>query len=570
MRWTYIKPRLVLLGLVWLFSVFAFDPLLKWAMIKGLEKAAKARVEISSVKTTFLHPSLVINGLTVADSSQKYTNLVQFSRLELSAEGAPLLEKKFVVDKGSLTGLRFGTPRKTSGQLLFSRPEPPSPMVKKAQEQAKALAAASADNLTSRFKADYKVAPGDLESVKLAKQLEENYKKDYADIVGRVDGKAYQADLDALKARYDKAKAEKNFLKRARDYAETAKDAKKLTDRFNKDSKDAEAALAREKDGFKALDEARRRDQEAVMAKMKLPSLDSRSLGEALAGPVAAQKAATVMKWLALARRYMPASAGPTKTPARRGRVVHFPGGRAYPTLLVRELRLTGELGRQDPLAYSGTVEGLTTQPQVYGKPTVASISGAKGARRLDFKFILDGRDNIFVTDSNLSYTGMPVAGLQLGSPSSLGVDVSGGSGSFQADLRTEGDKVDGKAQVLLSGAKFLTQAGGIAAGPLGAAVDSAFSGLSSAVIQADVSGTVSDPRLAVRTNLADALSKAFSRALGAQARAAQDAARAKVDAALKPYQDRLKKLASDSQSDLESRLKSESETLKKGTGYFY
>ncbi len=570
MRWSYIVPRLVLLVLVWVFSVFAFDPLLKWAMIKGLEKAAKAKVEISSVKTTFLHPSLVINGLTVADSSEKYANLVQFSRLAFSAEGAPLLEKKLVVDEASLTGLRFGTPRKTSGLLLFAKPEPPSPMVEKAQRQAKELASASAGGLAARAKADYEVSPDDLESVKLAKRLEENYKKDYAGIAARVDGKAYQADLDALRARYEKAKGEKNFLKRARDYAEIGKDAKKLIDRFDKDRKDAEAALAAARDGFKALEGARKRDQEAVMARLNLPSLDKQSLAEALAGPEAARKASAILKWINLARRYMPASAGPTKTPARRGRVVHFPKERTYPALLVRELRLTGELGLRDPLAYSGTVQGLTSQPQVYGKPTVAVISGGKGARKLDFKAVLDGRGNVFTTACALSYTGMPVTDLKLGSPGSLAVDVTGGTGSFRADIRTSGEELNGKAQASLSGAKFRPQGGGIPAGPLRRAVDASFAGLSSAVIEADISGTLSSPKLGVSTDLANAIAKAFSNALGAEVAQARDEAKQKVDAALKPYQDSLNKLASDSQSALESRLKSESETLKKGTGYFF
>lgn len=562
MRWSYLAPRLVLLVLVWAFSVFAFDPLLKWAMIKGLEKAAKAKVEISSVKTTFLHPSLVINGLTVGDSSEEYANLLQFSRLELSAEGAPLLEKKLVVDEASLTGLRFGTPRKTSGFLLFVKPEPPSPMVEKAQRQAKELASASAGNLAAKAKADYKVSPDDLESVKLAKQLKANYEKTYADISARFDGKAYQSDLDALKARYAKARGEKNFLKRAKDYADIAKDTKKLTARFDKDRKDAEAALAAAKDGFKALDGARKRDQEAVMAKLHLPSLDKQSLAEALAGPEAAQKAATILKWINLARRYMPASAGPTKTPARRGRVVHFPKEHTYPSLLVRRLALTGELGSQDPLAYSGTVEGLTSQPQVYGKPTVVVINGAKGARKLDFKAMLDGRGGVFATASTLSYTGMPVTDLKLGSPGSLAVDVNGGTASFSADIKTRGENLDGKAQASLSGAKFQPQGGGILAGPLRRAVDSSFAGLSSAVIKADISGTLSAPKLGVSTDLANAIAKAFSNALSAEVDQAREEAKRKVDAALKPYQDSLYKLAAAKQSELNDKLKTQAAAL--------
>ena len=37
MRWSYIIPRFILLVLVWAFFFFAFDPLLKMGIVKGLE-----------------------------------------------------------------------------------------------------------------------------------------------------------------------------------------------------------------------------------------------------------------------------------------------------------------------------------------------------------------------------------------------------------------------------------------------------------------------------------------------------------------------------------------------------
>ena len=116
----------------------------------------------------------------------------------------------------------------------------------------------------------------------------------------------------------------------------------------------------------------------AVMARW-LPSLDTQSIALMLAGPLIAEKTAQAMKWAALARKYMPASTkGVLKNEARRGREVHFPKERSYPAVLVRKLSLSGELGLEDPLEYSGTVEGLTTQPQVYGRPTTSG-KGVKG-----------------------------------------------------------------------------------------------------------------------------------------------------------------------------------------------
>lgn len=556
MRWSYVAPRLALLILLWAFFFFAFDPLLKWGMIKGIEKGAKARAEIASLRTTFLHPSLKITGLAVADAGEEFRNLVEFSELSFSAEGASLLEKKLVVENAALKGLRFGTTRKTSGKLPFVKEEP-SELVEGFKKESKDFALERASDAKAEAAADYKVDPAELGSVKLAKQLEESYHKDYAGISSRLDTKKYEAGLEALKARHEKAKGENNFAKQAKDYAEIGKEVKKLTSDFKKDKEETEAALARAKDSFKALDEARRKDLAEVMAKMKLPSLDTQSIARMLAGPLIAEKTAQAMKWAALARKYMPASAkGVLKNEARRGREVHFPKEKSYPTVLVRKLSLTGELGLEDPLEYSGTVEGLTTQPQVYGRPTTLLVKGAKGARRLDLKASIDAAGDELRTTSELSYAGMPVKQLQLGSPSSFLLEITGGTAAFEAALKTAGETIEGRAAARLKGAAFKPKADNIKAAPLRSAVEASFAGLSSALIATGISGTVKSPTLSIETDLANALSKAFSGAMGAEAKKAQEAAQKKVDEVLKPYRARLDGLAASKQAELGGKLK--------------
>jgi uncharacterized protein (TIGR03545 family) len=252
----------------------------------------------------------------------------------------------------------------------------------------------------------------------------------------------------------------------------------------------------------------------------------------------------------------MPSSAkGPLSGEAKRGRVVHFPRERAYPSVLIKKLALTGELGAEDPLEYAGTIEGLTTQPQVYGRPTTAVVKGAKGRRRLDLKAVLDATGPQVRTDSSLVYSGMAVGSMDLGSPSSFMVNIAGATGDLEASLRTAGEELDGKAALRLSGASFKADAAGIKAEPLKRAVQSSFAGLTSAVIGADISGTLKAPKLSVTTDLANALSKAFAGAMGAEVKQAQEEAQKKVDEALKPYRAKLDGLASAKQAELDGRL---------------
>ncbi|OGR64629.1 MAG: hypothetical protein A2X30_04265 [Elusimicrobia bacterium GWB2_63_16] len=556
MRWSYIAPRLTLIALVWAFFFFAFDPILKWGLIKGIEKGAGARAEIASVKTTIFPPSLSVKGLAVGDAAAEYTNLCEFASLDFRMEGRPLLEKKFVIDRAALAGLTFGTPRKTSARLPLAKEEPPSEFSRQLQAESKDFALDRAADVKADALTAYTVNPDDLESVKLARELERKFDEDYRQLFEKADMQRYQARMDALKASYGKARGETNFVKQAKDYAAAAKELRKLTEDFKRDKAELERAMAEAKTALKAVEEARRKDTANVMGKMKLPSLDKESLGRMLAGPAIAAKADKAMKWAAIARRYMPASAT-AKTLAReaaRGRVVHFPKERAWPSFLIRELALSGELNLDAPLDYEGRIEGITTQPKVYGKPLVADIKGSKGARRLQANALVDATGDILKARALVNYSGMDVSGLRLGSENSVSVAVSG-TGSFDGKFAAAGESLSGRGTFNIAGASFAPKADAVKTPQLRSALLGAFSGLDSASVWTDLGGTVKAPKFSVGTDLAAALSAGFSRALGAELKKAQEAAAAKVDAALEPYKKKLDALTSAKEAELKEKL---------------
>jgi hypothetical protein len=85
--------------------------------------------------------------------------------------------------------------------------------------------------------------------------------------------------------------------------------------------------------------------------------------------------------------------------------------------------------------------------------------------------------------------------------------------------------------------------------------VEASFSGLSSALIETDITGTFKSPKLAINTDLANALSKAFTGAMGAEVKKAQEEAQKKIDEALKPYRSKLDGLAASKQAELGGKL---------------
>ncbi|HOW90419.1 MAG TPA: hypothetical protein PL037_09050, partial [Elusimicrobiales bacterium] len=326
---------------------------------------------------------------------------------------------------------------------------------------------------------------------------------------------------------------------------------------FQKDRKQIEETAAGLKEGMKAADEARKKDLEAVMGRMKMPSLDTQSLARMLVGPAIADKTQTALKWLGMARKYMPDNSRKQilKADAGRGRSVHFPKLNAYPSFLIKKMAVSGELGLDVPMDYAGTIEGITTQPQVYGKPLKALIKGSKGSRRLDFKALLDNTGTAMKGDVALNYSGITVDNLSLGNPESIGASVTGGTGLLDSRISLAAENIQGDAVFKITGAKVTPSADNIKFAPLKTAVTNAMSGLSEVGMGVKITGTLTAPSLALTTDLADKLNGAFKNAFGAELDKAKAQAQEKVDAALKPYKARLDALTSSKQQELRDKL---------------
>ncbi len=560
MRWSYLLPRFIFLALIWVFFFFAFDPILKWGIRKGMEKAAKAKVEIAEVHTTFLHPSFRMTGVTVGSAKEEFTNLLEFSRLEFGIAGAPLLEKKFIIDEALLSGLKFGTARKTSAKLPFVKEETPK-FITDLKAEGKDMAAERLGDLKGGAAADVKsveVSADSLSSVKVYHDLQTKYEAQYAELSKKAGSNEYQARMDAIKAKVEEANQQKDPLKKAKEFAKIQKDVKQVTEDFKNDRKLIEETAAGLQEGMKAAEEARRKDIEAVMGKMKMPGLDTKSLANMLVGPAIADKTQTAMKWLAMARKYMPDNFAKKKaqqTDAARGRNVHFPKEHAYPAFLIRKMSVSGEVGLDVPLDFSGTVEGITTQPQVYGKPLTALIKGAKAGRALDFKALLDNTGAVMKGGVSLKYSGMAVKELTLGKPGSIGAAVTGGTGRFDSVLNLTGENLRGDAMFRVEGAKVVPQADSIKLAPLKTAVINSMSGLSSVGMGIKIGGTLTSPSISLTTDLAEKLANAFKGAFGAEFEKAKAEAQAKVDAALKPYKSKLESLTGSRQKEIRDKL---------------
>ena len=121
-RWKALGPLLAvaLLGGVawWLFG----DALGRRAFEAAGTAIIGAKVDVDRMHLALLRGKVELQGLTVASPSESLKNVLQANQLVADLDLLPLLEKKVVIDRLAATGMRFGTPRATSGIVQSSSP----------------------------------------------------------------------------------------------------------------------------------------------------------------------------------------------------------------------------------------------------------------------------------------------------------------------------------------------------------------------------------------------------------------------------------------------------------------
>lgn len=103
-------------GAVFFFTVL-MNPLLERALESGLESAFEARADVDRFRLNLLRFRVSIAAVTVANKEHPMENLFELSRVEFRLLPQAVLRGKIYIEEIRADGLKFGTPRKTSGAL---------------------------------------------------------------------------------------------------------------------------------------------------------------------------------------------------------------------------------------------------------------------------------------------------------------------------------------------------------------------------------------------------------------------------------------------------------------------
>ncbi len=507
------------------FGVLFLDGLIRRALVSAGQAAAGAKVEIGSVRTRLLAGRATVSRARAADKDEPMKNLVEFELAEFALKPSALLRGKVVVTAASLTGLRFGTARQTSGALA---PRPPS-----ALEAAVRRQLAPAASPLGEAKRDVKT---ELDAAKLQslKALEEARARLEA-VPGRFQAKAeeagrIEAELREITKTLSGLKGGGSPADIARS-VETAASAQRRLKALLADVERSKKELARELDAVKArlkqAEELKGRDLSGLMAAAGLPSLDAAELSRRLLGPALMKKVSTGMRWLAWAKNSRPARQAAKKPERRRGLTIEFPSKDGDPSFLLEHARLQGFLAREaGELALEGSLGGVTTNPPLYGKPARLRLSGGGAVNGPSFKLdgTLDQTKEPGAGTLEFSYAGVPLSGLMLGDEE-LGAKLAAGSARVSGSLKLAGEEWSGEVRLQAEGVSLEPKLG--MKGGLGRLAGEALRGVKGFGAVIGLSGREDDLSFTVRsdlgTSLAEGLKRGAASAFAAQRKALED-----------------------------------------------
>lgn len=517
-----------------------------------------ARVDVGAADLRPTEGIVRLTGLQVANPDQPMKNLFEAESIVGQVRIEPLLQKKVVLERVEVLGVRFGTDRSTSGAL-----ENPDPAAGALWREIDAWADAievpelSLDALTGVVRTEA-ISADSLATVRFAR-----------DALLRVDslGGSWDERLERIdpRPRIDSVRAVVERLEQFRLTPTTALQLPGLL----RDGRSSLQALTSLQGEVAALDdsvrttlagvvptaerlaELRTRDLAYARSLLDLPSLEAPSVSPALFGGTALSWMRPMLYWARTAERFLPPGLDPRNRPGPRraraeGTTYDFRRGAEWPAFLVEQGDVTLSIDGRGAAAgaYTATVRDLTTTPAAWSEPTTILIGREAGPSSIQLAASLDHTGDVLRDSLELVVRGLELPAVSV---SAFGGSLSLGVGDQRVSARRVGDEISLRLEwssddISWQGAGVdTTDALEIGSADWGRSlVQRAVAGLERIELTVGLDGSISSPSLVVESNLGGAVAASLRREVGREIEAAENRIRAEITAQAAPHVERL------------------------------
>ena len=576
-RWKAIGPLLllflILILLVWVFA----EPVARDTTEEAATQLLGTEVNVGKLDLIPRQASVDMRALQIADPFVLTRNLIEADEIRLKLNPAALAEKKLVIERLTLSGMKFGTTRKKPAR----RPSGDgfAPRAYQAVEQwskqfdVPLLSLTPIDTIRQLA-----LNPTQLTTIREAQSLLAR-----TDSVRQGLEQGFQQlkvgpTVDSARALAQKLAAtdpKKLGLDGTRQAIESVKETLKKVDEAKKQVEGLERNVGTTVhslgQGVKLLDQARQKDFAFAKSLLKLPSFSAPEIGGALFGKVSIDRFKQAAYWAELAQQYMPPGLLPRPKPGPQrlrasGETIEFPKAKELPQFLLQEGQLDFSIGGTSPVqgAYAATVEGLTSTPALYGRPTRITASrraAASAVASIDVAAVINHLTERTLDSATARLQGVALPSFDLpGLP--LRLQPGTGSSSLTFSMRNAGAHLLGRWAVESKQVKWVADTTGRQLNELERLVVRVVSGLNDLQVVAELGGSMASPKFSVASNLDKAIAQRLQAVVGEEVARAEKMVRAKVDSLVADKVEPVKRQMAAVQAQATGRIQAEKQRL--------
>ena len=523
-RWGGLITCIIITGLIALFNIVFLDTIIERSIEDKASTVIGARVDIGSLDVGIFDLSIAIHDIEITNPDEPMRNIIETGDISFDLAAAPLLRKKVVIERLAVQDVALNTPRQTSGALPYLLKEkkrearripvkgereecvlPDFSLLTDLREKTPEELLGGTALKSSEFLASHNKKVADAKRVweeKLEKlPTKESIEADLKALKSIMDKRP--DDITKLPAYLDRVNRIRKRLTETRDLLVTARRD------FQSDISNLKGSLAP-----REIENLKTNDLRSVMADLDIESPSSEGLVCVILGKKMTRMLSRALTWYGKLSDFIPAGSSPDtrkgqdRTPRLEGIDVSFPTIGSYPDLLVERADFSARPAQDaDPreLTFSrlsGTIEGFTTQPAIYGKPIGIDVAGtlaAGAARDISLQGTIDRRTEAVDDSFSLTVNDFKVRPDGATALDTSSLRLAAASIDAQSDVRITGDAVDGRVSLTVSNPVFDV-------GPDAAILKHVFEGIGTFDVALSLGGTLDNVSLSVSSSLADML----------------------------------------------------------------
>ncbi len=545
-RWNAIAIFAILILLFWIYFKLFFDSHMKSFMEWAGYKAMGTEVNISKLETTFASGQIAITQIQITSAEKPDFNSIELGSIRFGFSWDALLRLKFVVEEMTVESVQFMSKRAYTGKV--APPEPPSPdkpsLVSQLQDQA-LNKVESKNNILGDFTAflktgDYKQQlnsiESQLESKKLAEELEKKWKLKQTDWDQRVKNLPKEKDFAEFKKQFESIKS-KDFktpqelnesIKKFNELKKQADDKVKIVNDFKNDLKTDLKAIETD---YKTLDDKIKSDINAIKDRLKIPKINAGDIAKSLFMDYLTPYISKLDHAKNLAVKYLPPKYSKMITenkkdkanedtsddiqphPRDNGVTYEFPVTTGYPLFWIKKISISSKSNSQTDY---GDIEGLITnvvsnQRQI-NKTTELNIHGdfkSKNITGLKVYGLFNNLKEQPLVNFNFAVKNYPLQNIDLVNSPDGKISLPSSSMAINLETSTEGFK---DYRIALNNnfynAQFVAEAQDKNVNEL---VKGVFSQITEFDLSAKAQGELSSLNFDIESSLGRQLEKAFS-----------------------------------------------------------